>query len=292
MGEAAIGTGFRVFDNALEKNGTVRGITVPGAVDASRKVLDRWTGWAKSAGAGGLVWIKIDGEGKISSPALKALGEEGCRKVATAVGAGPGDVALLVADSRDICNRVLGALRLKIAAERDLIPEGTWNMLWVEKFPLMEWDEGSGRWYSMHHPFTSPMWEDMDMLDSDPGKVLSQAYDIVLNGTEIGGGSIRIHDQDVQNRVFRALGIGDDEAESKFGFLLSALASGAPPHGGIALGFDRICAMLTNSDSIRDVIAFPKTTRAACLMTRSPSEVDPVQLNDLHIAVRPVKDES
>ncbi len=288
VGAPAEGTGFRVFDGALEKpEGAVRGIAVPGAGTVSRKVLDRWTGWAREAGAGGLVWIKLDESGKIASPALKVLGEEGCRAVAKAVGAGAGDAALLVADSRNACNRVLGAVRLKVAGERDLIPKGKWNLLWIERFPLVEWDQEQKRWYSMHHPFTAPRWEDVPNLETDPGSVLSQAYDIVLNGTEIGGGSIRIHDQEVQRKVFACLGIGREEAESKFGFLLNALDSGAPPHGGIALGFDRICAMLTGSESIRDVIAFPKTTRAACLMTRSPSAVDPDQLKSLHLAVTP-----
>jgi aspartyl-tRNA synthetase len=285
LGPAAEGTGFRVFDTALEKGGAVRGIPVPGAGEVSRKVLDRWTDWAKAAGAGGLVWIKIDPGGKITSPTLKVLGEERCRAAAGAVGAGEGDAALVVADSRSICNRVLGVLRLKVAAERELIPEGVWNLLWIEQFPLFEWDEKADRWFSMHHPFTSPRPEDLSKLESAPGEVMSQAYDIVLNGTEIGGGSIRIHDQEVQSRVFRALRISKEEAEAKFGFLLTALASGAPPHGGIALGFDRICAMLTSSESIRDVIAFPKTTSAACLMTRSPSGVDAGQLRELHITL-------
>ena len=292
LGAAAEGTGFRVFDGALEKeDGAVRGIAVPGAADASRKVLDRWTDWAKEAGASGLVWIKIDNDGKIASPALKALGEDGCRKAAAAVGAGDGDAALLVADSRTICNRVLGVLRLKVAAERELIPEGRWDLLWIEQFPLFEWDEKEQRWFSMHHPFTAPRGEDMGKLKDNPGDVLSEAYDIVLNGTEIGGGSIRIHNQEIQSRVFEALDISKEEAESKFGFLLGALASGAPPHGGIALGFDRICAMLTGSESIRDVIAFPKTTRAACLMTGSPSKVDSAQLRELHIDLVPGKRE-
>ena len=284
LGGAAEGTGFRVFDGALEKeDGAVRGIAVPGGGDASRKVLDRWTDWAKSAGAGGLVWIKIDENGKVASPALKVLGEEGCLAAAAATGAGNGDAALVVADSRAVCNRVLGVLRLKVAAERELIPEGKWNLLWIEKFPLFEWDEKEQRWFSMHHPFTAPRGEDIPKLADSPGEVLSQAYDIVLNGTEIGGGSIRIHNQEIQSRVFDALNISKEEADSKFGFLLRALASGAPPHGGIALGFDRICAMLTGSESIRDVIAFPKTTRAACLMTGSPSSVDSAQLRELHI---------
>jgi aspartyl-tRNA synthetase len=263
----------------------VRGIVVPAAAGSSRKVLDRYTGWARDAGAAGLVWIKLQEDGSVSSPALKALGEDACREVAGAMGGSGGDLVLLVADSLEACRRVLGTLRLKIAAERDLVPHGRWDLLWIEQFPLFEWDGDEERWTSIHHPFTAPRWEDLDRLESDPGKVLSQAYDLVLNGTEIGGGSIRIHRKDIQQRVFRALAIPPEEAEAKFGFLLRALDSGAPPHGGIALGFDRVCAMLSGSDSIRDVIAFPKTTSGSCLMTRSPSGVDESQLRELHLRV-------
>jgi aspartyl-tRNA synthetase len=184
-------------------------------------------------------------------------------------------------------DRVLGALRLRVAAERGLVPAGRWNLLWVERFPLFEWDEEAGRWNALHHPFTSPRWDHIDRLADRPGEVEAQAYDLVLNGTEIAGGSIRIHRRDVQQRVFDAIGIGPAEAEQKFGFLLHALEAGAPPHGGIAFGFDRICAMLTGADSIRDVIAFPKTTKAACLMTGAPAEVDPAQLAQLGIAIDP-----
>jgi aspartyl-tRNA synthetase len=271
-----------VFDGALESGGDVRGIAVPGAsADASRKVLDGWTEVAKKHGARGLVWIKRGADGTIQSPIAKAVGDDVCRAVADAAGAGDGDVALVVADARATCDRVLGALRLHIAGERGLIPEGRWDLLWVERFPLFEWNEDDGRYFACHHPFTAPRWEDLERLESDPGAVQAQAYDLVLNGTEIGGGSIRIHRQDVQARVFRALGIEADEQEAKFGFLLRALQVGAPPHGGIALGLDRICAMLTGSDSIRDVIAFPKTTRGACLLTGAPAVVDARQWDEL-----------
>jgi aspartyl-tRNA synthetase len=282
-GAAAAGTGFRVFDGALDGGGVVRGVAVPGGGSASRKVLDRWTEEVRQAGAAGLVWIKLDDAGQPTSPALKAMGEERCRQVAEAVGASAGDAALFVAGDLDTCRKALGVLRLKIAAELDLVPEGAWNLLWIESFPLLEWDGDQGRWNAMHHPFTAPRWEDLDRLESDPGEVASQAYDVVLNGTEIGGGSIRIHRKDIQQRVFKVLGIDEGEADAKFGFLLRALDAGAPPHGGIALGFDRICAMLTGSESIRDVIAFPKTTSGSCLMTRSPSEVDAAQLAELHV---------
>ncbi len=278
-------TGFPVFDGVLESGGAVRGIAVPGAGGASRKQLDSWTAWAREAGARGLVWIKRDASGATTSSAQKLLGERRAQEIAAAVGAGEGDAALVVADTRDVCGRALGAIRVRIAAELDLVPKERWDLLWVERFPLFLRDEAENRWVAMHHPFTAPRWEDLDKLDTDPASVLAQAYDLVLNGTEIGGGSIRIHRSDLQERVFRALGIGPDEAHAKFGFLLKALRTGAPPHGGIALGFDRICAMLLKADSIRDVIAFPKTTSASDLMCDAPAEVDPRQLKELRLSV-------
>jgi len=283
-------SGFKVFDNAIDGGGTVRGIAIPGGATATRKKLDAWTEVARKAGAGGLVWFKLGADGSVTSSALKILGADRCRQIAESVGAGDGDAALLVADSRETCNRALGTLRLHIAEELDLIPEGAWNLLWVENFPLLDWDANEKRWVAVHHPFTAPLWDAVDTLESEPGAVRSQAYDLVLNGTEIAGGSIRIHRRDVQEKVFRALSISEEEAEEKFGFLQRALASGAPPHGGIAFGFDRICALLAGVDSIRDVIAFPKTTRATCLMTNSPSAVDNRQLRDLHLKIaKPAK---
>jgi aspartyl-tRNA synthetase len=284
-GDAARETGFGVFDAALGSGGAVRGIAVPGGAGASRKILDTWTEWAREAGAKGLVWIKLEAGGAVSSSALKQLGEDRCRALAARIGAGAGDAALLVADRGDTCARVLGSLRLRIASEQGLVPPGRWDLLWVEAFPLLQWDEGDRRWVANHHPFTAPSWEDLRLLEDDPGAVRAQAYDLVLNGVEIGGGSIRIHRREIQERVFGALKLSKEEADAKFGFLLRALDSGAPPHGGIALGFDRICALLTGSDSIRDVIAFPKTTSASCLMTDSPSEVDERQLRELHLQV-------
>ena len=284
-GGVAAGTGFRVFDNALAGGGAVRGIVVPGGGAATRKDLDRWTEDARKAGAGGLVWIKPAG-GETTSSALKVLGPERSAAIAEALGAERGDLALLVADRLEVCRRVLGTLRGRIAAERGLAPQGAYHLLWVEDFPLFAHDEGEGRLVAMHHPFTAPRWDELDELERDPARVRAQAYDVVLNGTEIGGGSIRIHRRDVQDRVFRALGIEPREAQEKFGFLLQALDSGAPPHGGIAIGFDRISALLVGSDSIREVIAFPKTTSAACLMTGSPSPVDERQLRELGLARR------
>ena len=284
-GPHAEGSGFRVFDDALGAGGAVQGIAVPGAGGATRKQLDRWTEWAKSAGAKGMIWVRLEAGGKVASSALKVLGEERCRGIAEAVGATEGDAALFIADSLPVVQRVLGTLRLKLADELKWIPQGRWELLWVESFPLFEWDEDEKRYIAIHHPFTAPPWEQLDRLESDPGSLRSQAYDLVLNGTEIAGGSIRIHRMDVQRRVFAALGIDPAEANERFGFLLRALEAGAPPHGGIAFGFDRICAMLTGSDSIRDVIAFPKTTSATCLMTGSPSAVDEPQLEELHVRV-------
>jgi aspartyl-tRNA synthetase len=284
-GASASGTGFPVFDAAIGSGGAVRGIAVPGGGSASRRELDLWTAWAKEAGAKGLVWIKHEGSGAVLSSALKILGEAKCREIAEVVGAAAGDAALIAADTRETCDRVLSAIRLKIGAELGLIPKDRWDLLWVERFPLLMRDPSEDRWMAMHHPFTAPRWEDLDKLETDPGAVEAQAYDLVLNGTEIAGGSIRIHRSDVQERVFRALAIGREEADAKFGFLLRALQSGAPPHGGIALGFDRICAMLVEANSIRDVIAFPKTTSASDLMCDSPSPVDEKQLRELRIAV-------
>ena len=283
-GETATGTGFAVFDGALAAGGAVRGIAVPGGAKATRKQIDAWTEQARAAGAPGLVWIRVEAGGSLTSSALKVLGEERCRRLHEAGGGGPGDATLWVAAAHPVVARVLGALRLSIAAEWSLVPEGRWDLLWVERFPLLEWDDSEKRWFSCHHPFTAPRWEDLDRLENEPGNVRAQAYDLVLNGTEIGGGSIRIHRRDVQDRVFRALGIDEAEADAKFGFLRRALDAGAPPHGGIALGFDRICAMMTGSDSIRDVIAFPKTTSAACLMTEAPAPVDDRQLGELGLA--------
>jgi aspartyl-tRNA synthetase len=283
-GSAVEGSGFKPFEDALGAGGAVWGIAVPNGGKASRKQLDRWTGWARKAGAGGLVWIKRDTGGGLTSSALKHLGQERCLEIAETAGAGPGAVALVVSGPVELCQRVLGTLRLQVAKESGLIPDSKWNLLWVEEFPLVHHDAQADRWVSYHHPFTAPNWEDLDLLETQPGALRSLAYDLVLNGTEIGGGSIRIHRRDVQQRVFAMLGIAEKEAENKFGFLLRALQAGAPPHGGIALGFDRIAAMLTGADSIREVIAFPKSTSAACLMTGSPAPVDDAQWAELGLA--------
>ncbi|HXV75517.1 MAG TPA: aspartate--tRNA ligase [Candidatus Polarisedimenticolaceae bacterium] len=283
-GESVRDTGFRVFEETLAAGGAIRGLAVPGGADVPRKQIDEWTDYVRRLGARGLVWIKLE-QGTVGGSVKKALGDARCRAIATAVGASDGDLALLVADTTEVARSALGALRLRVAADRGAIPSDRWELLWVEQFPLFGWDAGQRRHVAIHHPFTAPEWDQLALMESDPAAVRSQAYDVVLNGTELGGGSIRIHRRDVQDRVFRALGIDEEEARAKFGFLLQALDSGAPPHGGIALGFDRICALMAGHESIREVIAFPKTTRASCLMTGSPSAVDPRQLRELGITL-------
>ncbi|MCA1580352.1 MAG: aspartate--tRNA ligase [Acidobacteria bacterium] len=283
----ARGTGFAPFDKALAgRGGAVRGLRVPGGAAFSRKKLDELTEEAKRFGAGGLLWIKR-AEGEITSPAKKHLSPEALSAVIDAAGVEEGDLLLIVADREKAASAALGALRLRAARELDLLDETRYRFCWVTDFPLLEWDDAAGRWFATHHPFTSPREEDLGRLEDDPGTVRARAYDVVLNGTELGGGSIRIHRADVQRRVFQSLGISEDEAREKFGFLLDALRFGAPPHGGIALGVDRICMLAAGASSIRDVIAFPKTTSGTDLMSRAPSAVSGEQLRELGIAVLP-----
>ncbi|HXI02321.1 MAG TPA: amino acid--tRNA ligase-related protein, partial [Candidatus Saccharimonadales bacterium] len=247
----------------------------------TRREVDELEAQARKLGAGGLAWMKR-ADGKLSGPASKGLGETAA-SVADALGLEEGGLALLVAGEKALSAKVLGDLRKEIARREKLVPEGSWALMWVTEFPLFEVRPEDRRIVSCHHPFTSPRPEDRDKIESDPLAVKAQAYDLVLNGWELGGGSIRIHDPALQSRIFAALKLTPEESEEKFGFFLSALRFGAPPHGGIALGLDRIVALLTGSTSIRDVIAFPKTTSATCLMTGSPSRVDDQQLEDLHI---------
>ena len=276
------GMGFPVFDKAVAAGGVVRGIVAPGCARYSRRELDELTEHAKRFGAQGLVYIKRN-EAEIQSPATKFLGEAGARAILDKLGARAGDLALIVADARAVAAKSLGALRLELARRENLRAGGTWAMTWVDEFPMFELRPEDRSITPCHHPFTSPVPEDLQYLESDPLRVRARAYDLVLNGWELGGGSIRIHREETQKRIFNALKMTPEQTEEKFGFFLRALRFGAPPHGGIALGLDRIVALLTGSTSLRDVIAFPKTTSATCLLTGSPSTFEPDQLEELHL---------
>ena len=284
IGAAAAATDFAPFRAAIEAKGTVRAIVVPGGAAFSRKRIDDLTEVAKSFGASGLVWIKTDEQR--NSSIKKFLSEASFDALRAAARATDGDLILAAAGRETVVWDVLGNLRLKIARDEKLIPEEQWNFLWVTDFPLLEHDEQAGRYFAKHHPFTSPAVADYDKLESDPGATLARAYDIVLNGLELGGGSIRINTPELQSRMFRALGISEEEARERFGFLLEAFRYGAPPHGGIALGLDRIVMLMARASSIRDVIAFPKTMRGQDLMCGAPSSVPASQLDDLAIAIR------
>jgi aspartyl-tRNA synthetase len=273
-------TAFEPFKAAQ----TVRAIVVPGGAALSRKRIDEITEEAKKLGATGLVWMKFDAQK--GSSIRKFLDDTSFDALRNAAAARENDMALLVAGKHTLVWDVLGQLRLRIAKEQSMIPDERWDFLWVTDFPLFEWDEESGRYFARHHPFTSPALGDIDKLESDPGATMARAYDVVLNGLELGGGSIRINRPEVQSRMFRALGITDEEARDRFGFLLEAFRYGAPPHGGIALGVDRMAMLMARADSLRDVIAFPKTARAQDLMSEAPSMVDEKQLRELGIAIR------
>ncbi|MGB5994088.1 MAG: aspartate--tRNA ligase [Candidatus Deferrimicrobiaceae bacterium] len=277
-------TGFRVFADIVGKGGVIRGITVPGFGEASRSELAALEEVAKVGGARGLSWWKVSESG-LASPIAKHFRSDQIEALLARSGARPGDLILLVADEYLIACDSLARLRLHIGEKAGLIDRSRHVFLWVTDFPLLEWDPEERRYVAMHHPFTAPLDEDLLLLDTDPGKARAKAYDLVLNGAEIGGGSIRIHRRDVQSKMFELLSIGPEEASRKFGFLLEALEYGAPPHGGIAFGLDRLAMILTGAKSLRDVIAFPKTQKATCLMTDAPSPVDPKQLRELHIRV-------
>ncbi len=281
--DIAAGCGLKVFNTIVKTGGVVRALNAKGMADLSRKDLDVLTEFAQSFGAKGLAWVKIKEDRSWQSPIAKFFKPEEQEAVMTRLSAAPGDILFFGADSRSTVDRVLGELRLELARRRNLIPEKDFNFVWVTHFPLLEFDEDEGRFKALHHPFTAPSREDLDLLEEDPARVRSRAYDLVLNGIEIGGGSIRIHQEAVQKRVFNALNIGDEEAEEKFGFLLEALTLGAPPHGGIAFGLDRLVMLMAGRETIRDVIAFPKTQKAQCLMTRAPAHVSMAQLAELYL---------
>jgi len=274
-----------VFREMAEAGQTMRGFMAPG-VSYSRKVLDDLTNYMKQMGAVGLAWIKPTSEGLSSAPVVKNAGAAAIDATLIQAGAKTGDMVFLMAGEKEPVLNLMGALRLELARRENWIPAGKWNMLWVVNFPLLEFSPDENRWVSRHHPFTSPVAEDLGILESNPGAVRAQAYDLVLNGTEIGGGSIRIHRSDVQARIFKTLGFTETEARDKFGFFLEALEYGTPPHGGIALGLDRIVMILAGQSSIRDVIAFPKTARGVDAMSGSPSIVSDQQMKELGLQVR------
>ena len=273
---------FQVFQETLNRKGVVKAMVLGGKAMLSRKELDELTEVAKGLGAKGLAWVKVSAEG-FESPIVKFLGEPLLRKLSDALSAKTGDLLLFVADQLKTAREVMGGLRVRMAERFQLIPADPFHFVWVTDFPLLEYDETEQRYVAMHHPFTSPLDEDLPLLETEPRRVRAKAYDLVLNGSEIGGGSIRIHRRDVQTRLFKRLGIEPASAQEKFGFLLEALEYGAPPHGGIALGLDRLAMILSGAESIRDVIAFPKTQKATCLLSDAPSSATERQLKELHI---------
>jgi aspartyl-tRNA synthetase len=283
---------FKVFSNpANADNGRVAALRIPSGAEMSRSEIDQYTEFVKIYGAKGLAYIKVNditklNEEGLQSPIVKNIHEKALKAIIEKTGAQNGDLIFFGADKTKIVNEALGALRQKVGHDRKLLNDQAWSILWVVDFPMFEFNEDEKRWDALHHPFTAPKKGHENYLENDPGQCLSKAYDLVINGWEVGGGSIRIHDQKIQSKVFNALNIKEDEAQEKFGFLLDALKYGAPPHGGLAFGLDRITALLVGAESIRDVIAFPKTQRAQCLLTSAPNQVDEKQLRELHIRVR------
>ena len=284
--------GFGVFTGALENGGSVRGINAEGQGHMPRKKIDALVEFAKGFGAKGLAYLSVNEDGTYKSSFAKFMTEEQLKALVDAMGGKPGDLLLFAADKNKVVWDVLGNLRLELARNLGLLDKNQFNFLWVTEFPLLEWSEEQNRFVAMHHPFTMPMDEDLDKIDTDPGAVRAKAYDIVLNGTELGGGSVRIHQADIQEKMFEVLGFTKEQAQERFGFLLDAFKYGVPPHAGLAYGFDRLMMLMTGADSIREVIAFPKVKDASDLMTNAPDVVDPVQLDELGIAVVKTEEET
>ncbi|MGE4290927.1 MAG: aspartate--tRNA ligase [Desulfovibrio sp.] len=287
VSEVFKGSGFKVFAQAS----LVKLVRVLGGGELTRKEIDDYTKFVEIYGSKGLAWIKVKEDGEWQSPIVKFFSEDEKARIAEISGVQPGDILFFQAGQADIVNAALGNLRLKLGERFGLIEEGSFAPLWITDFPLLEWDEDEKRWVAKHHPFTSAQPGQLETLDQNPGEALARAYDLVLNGNEIGGGSIRIHTPEMQQKMFAALGIDEEEARAKFGFLMDALKFGAPPHGGIAFGLDRLVMLMAGAKSIRDVIAFPKTQKATCMMTEAPSEVATKQLRELGIRLREKKEE-
>lgn len=291
VSETVAGCGFGVFTSALENGGSVRGINAKGQAEMPRKKIDALVEFAKGFGAKGLAYLSVQPDGSYKSSFAKFMTDAQLTALVEKMDAQPGDLLLFAADKNSVVWDVLGNLRLELAKQMDFIDKEKFNFLWVTEFPLLEWNEEANRFVAMHHPFTMPMDEDLEYLDTDPGRVRAKAYDIVLNGTELGGGSVRIFQSEVQEKMFEVLGFTKEDAYDRFGFLLNAFKYGVPPHAGLAYGLDRLVMLLVKADSIREVIAFPKVKDASCLMTEAPGTVDTNQLEELEIALAPKQDE-
>ena len=292
VSDKVAGCGFGVFTGALENGGSVRGINAKGQGAMPRKKIDKLVEFAKGYGAKGLAYLCVNEDGTYKSSFAKFMTEEELKNLVEAMAGEPGDLLLFAADKNKVVWDVLGALRLELARELELIDKNQYNFLWVTEFPLLEWSEEENRFMAMHHPFTMPMEEDWDKIDSDPGAVRAKAYDIVLNGTELGGGSVRIHQNDIQEKMLEVLGFTKESAYEQFGFLLNAFKYGVPPHAGLAYGLDRMVMLMMQADSIRDVIAFPKVKDASCLMTDAPNVVSEKQLAELELSICATEDET